>query len=133
VYNGEVKEKKHNFFKGFLYAGAGLKHGLGEFNLRVHILVAVLVVILGVVFHLEKAEWLAIILCLTLVPSLELINSAIEEVCDKLRDDLGLAYEATKHPRDLAAGAVLWGAVGSAVVGVIIFLPKIIYLCTAVF
>jgi diacylglycerol kinase len=120
-------KKKHHFFKGFGYAGEGIARGFStEFNLRFHMLAIVLVTLLGFVLGLATYEWLALVICFTIVPALEIVNSAIEETCDRLRDDLGLPFEATKWARDLAAGAVLWAAIGSAIVGLIIFVPKII-------
>lgn len=125
------QQKEHSFFKGFVYAWQGIRRGFStEFNLRLHLLVAMLVALLGWLCQLSTYEWLIIIFCFSIVPTIELINSAIEETCDKLRDDLGLPFAATKWPRDLAAGAVLWSALGSAIIGVIIFLPKLIVLFT---
>ncbi|MDR0463065.1 MAG: diacylglycerol kinase family protein [Pseudomonadales bacterium] len=124
--------KQHRFFKGFFYAGRGIIHGLkNEQNLVFHLIFAVLVIVAGIFFQISKVEWLILVLCFMIVPSLELLNSAIEETCDRLRDDLGLPYKATQWPRDLAAGAVLWSAIGSMVIGLIIFLPHVFEFATA--
>ena len=63
-----------------------------------------------------------ICLCIGLVLSAEAVNSAIEALADRVSP----AYdEAIKRTKDLAAGAVLLLAIASAVVGLIIFLPKL--------
>jgi diacylglycerol kinase len=59
------------------------------------------------------------------VIGLEMVNSAIEKTCDRItreKDDY------VRYVKDMAAGAVLWGSIGAAVVGGIIFVPKIINL-----
>ena len=67
-------------------------------------------------------EWIVICLCIGLVLSAEAVNSAIEALADRVSP----AYdEAIKRTKDLAAGAVLLLAIASAVVGLIIFLPKL--------
>lgn len=66
--------------------------------------------------------WIVICLCIGLVLSAEAVNSAIEALADRVSP----AYdEAIKRTKDLAAGAVLLLAIASAVVGLIIFLPKL--------
>lgn len=71
---------------------------------------------------LSSMEWIVICLCIGLVLSAEAVNSAIEALADRVSP----AYdEAIKRTKDLAAGAVLLLAIASAVVGLIIFLPKL--------
>ena len=73
-------------------------------------------------FGLSSMEWIVICLCIGLVLSAEAVNSAIEALADRVSP----AYdEAIKRTKDLAAGAVLLLAIASAVVGLIIFLPKL--------
>ena len=69
-----------------------------------------------------RRAWIVICLCIGLVLSAEAVNSAIEALADRVSP----AYdEAIKRTKDLAAGAVLLLAIASAVVGLIIFLPKL--------
>ena len=79
-------------------------------------------------FSPSYTEWADYFGLITLVLTAELINTAIEEVCDVLRDRLGVKFEETEKARDIAAGAVLgmqhWGGYNRAYN----FLPKIFHL-----
>lgn len=96
--------------------------------MQVHIIAVLCVICGGVFFSVEIYEWLIIMLCFGLVMSLEAVNTAMEDICNKLRDDFGLSYSATKNARDIAAGAVLISAIMSATIAGVIFLPKIFLL-----
>lgn len=67
-------------------------------------------------------EWVAISLCIGGVFVAEAVNSAVEALADRVT---GERDEAVKHAKDLAAGAVLLMALTDVVVGLIVFLPKI--------
>ena len=89
-----------------------------EHNAWIHCFAAVCVITAGIFVGLSSMEWIVICLCL----SAEAVNSAIEALADRVSP----AYdEAIKRTKDLAAGAVLLLAIASAVVGLIIFLPKL--------
>ena len=94
-----------------------------ERNMRKHLLSAVLVLIAGLIFRVSLLEWMALVLCICLVMVLEIINSAIENVVD-LASDYHFSMLA-KNAKDMAAGAVLVMSGGAAIVGCLIFLPKI--------
>ncbi|MFV0469819.1 MAG: diacylglycerol kinase family protein [Dysgonomonas sp.] len=110
--------------QSFVYAFAGLKTLFKEeHNARIHVVVAVVVIVLGLLFHISAMEWLAVLLCIALVFSLELINSAIENLADYTSPDKN---DFIRRAKDMAAAAVLVSAMVSVVVGIIIFLPRII-------
>ncbi len=110
--------------KSFVYAFNGLKLCFAsEVNFKIHLLSAIAVLLLGVVFKISNTEWLAVIICIAFVTALEMINTAIEKLCDMVN---AAVDPGIKKVKDIAAGAVLVVAVGSLVIGVIIFLPKII-------
>jgi diacylglycerol kinase len=114
------------FLRGFVFAFRGLIYGLRtERNLKVHSLATIVAVIAGFYFHLSYFEWLIIILCIGMVFSAELINSAIEDIADMLKLKFKLSYDDTTNMRNLAAGAVLVPAIASFIIALIIFLPKI--------
>jgi len=109
--------------KSFGYAGAGLKKMLQtQPNAKLHLFATITVVIAGIYFALTPSEWLWIALAVTLVWALELVNSAIEHVCDLLSPEHS---DSVKHAKDLAAGAVLVGAIFALVVAAVLFGPKI--------
>ena len=87
--------------------------------------VTVCVIVAGGLLGLSTFEWIAVILCIGAVLAAEGVNSAIEALCDKVSPEYD---EAIKHTKDLAAGAVLILAVMSVIVGLLIFVPKILSL-----
>ena len=110
----------------FRYAFNGLKILIREeHNARIHLFAACCVLIAGAVFKISLSEWIAVIFCIGWVIALELINSAIENTADFISKEKN---ETIKKIKDLSAGAVLIAAIASAVIGLIIFLPKIFQL-----
>lgn len=109
----------------FIHAAAGISHTFRkEANFRIHVLVMALVMALAVVLHISATEWLFVAGCCMLVLTMELMNTAIENLCDLVT---GEYHPLIKIIKDVAAAAVLVSAAGSIVTGTIIFLPKIIH------
>ena len=90
-----------------------------ERNMRIHLCFSYYVVLAGIVTRLSRLEWAAVLLCMGLVTALELINTAIERLSDRVTRERDESIAAAK---DAAAGAVLTGAVFSAAVGLVVFL-----------
>lgn len=112
--------------KRFRYAFNGLISAFRtEVNMRMHIIAALLACIAGFYFNLTSVEWVVIILCIVLVISFELTNTAIEELCNMVHPE---HHPIIKRVKDIAAAAVLVAAMGSFIAGLIIFLPKLISL-----
>ena len=107
------------FLKGFEHAGKGIREGFGGRNMKIHGIVAGIVIIWGWLKGLGGWQWAAVILAIGLVMGMELINSSIEELANVVRDENKLAYEATRKVRDMAAGAVLVAAIVAVVIGVL--------------
>ena len=106
--------------RSFRYAGRGIARSVrSERNLRIHLCAVLFVLLTGAFERLSAAQWAAELLCCALVIALELVNTALESVCDALcpekNDDIGRA-------KDAAAGAVLAAAVFSVAVWVVILL-----------
>ena len=109
--------------RSFRFAFNGLDYALRtQQNFRIHLLILLGVVFAGWLLQLTKTEWILIIICAVLVLVLELINTALEYLCDVVTTEL---HTAIKIIKDVSAAAVLLGAIGSVVIGLIIFLPKI--------
>ena len=119
--------KQENFswkkrLKSFKYAFNGLKILIREeHNARIHIVIAICVLVAGLVFEISGSEWIAVTLCIGMVIGLEMINSAIENLADFVLPE---QHDRIKKVKDLAAGAVLFVAVVAVVVGLIVFVPK---------
>lgn len=96
-----------------------------EQNLLIHIIASIFVIVLGIYFKVSSIEWFLLLLVILLVISSELLNSAIELAVDTYT----LEYNAlARVAKDSAAGAVLTSAFFALVIGITIFLPKIILL-----
>jgi diacylglycerol kinase len=101
----------------------GLKFGIrGHSSFFVHFFVATLVVAAGVVLKSTLVEWCLLLGCIGLVLTAELFNSAVETLFRGLSDD---AQERTWRCLDIAAGAVLLASVTAAVIGCLVFAPKV--------
>ena len=120
-----LKEKRSkNLLDSFKHAFDGIFYSLKSVkNLKIHLFFTALVLIGGFIFKINAFEWLTCLICIALVISLELLNSAVEEAVNLTTLEFN---ERAKHAKDLAAGAVLVSAIISFVIGLIIFLPKVI-------
>lgn len=117
--------KKYPLKKTFFFAFSGLARAVrSERNIQIHLSVGLLVILTGLFVGLSQWEWAVVILTIFLILATETFNSALEEICNLLRDKLKLGYEETKTMRNLSAGAVLLLAIASVIIGLIIFLPK---------
>jgi diacylglycerol kinase len=111
--------------KSFLYAGKGIKYCFKhEQNFKIHSLATIVVTAMGFFFSINVTEWLFVIGCCTLVLAMEMMNTAVEKICNHITEDF---HPLIKYIKDVAAGAVLICATGSALTGAIIFIPKIIH------
>lgn len=117
-------KKSKNLMQSFGYAFEGIGYALKTVkNLRIHLLFTLLVTIGGIVFHITRMEYFVCLLFVALVISLELINTAIEEVVDLATEEI---KDKAKRAKDCAAAAVLFASIVAFIVGVAIFLPKIL-------
>ena len=129
--NGRIPQKKErnrwknsNFITSLELALTGIVTAIKEErNMKKHLTLGVLVVLLGFIFRVSAIDWLFLLLAIFLVISGELINSAIENVVD-LAADYSFHLRA-KKAKDMAAGAVLVLSGFAVVVGLIVFVPKI--------
>lgn len=90
----------------------------GERNFKIQFIIFLFVCALGYYFEITKIEWLIILGISSLVFALEIMNSAIERLCDLYSTKIDPRIKTIK---DLAAGAVLLTSIFSIVIGLIIF------------
>ena len=120
------KEKKNPLGKSFGYAFEGIWTGIRkERNMRIHCLAVILVTAAGTFFGLSAAEWCICLLLFGMVISLELVNTAVEAVVDLVTEE---KKPLAKIAKDTAAGAVLFSAIISVIIGLVIFLPYVMEL-----
>ena len=94
-----------------------------QHNAWVHGAIALTVVVLGLWLNISESEWIAIILSITTVLAAEAFNTAMEIDMDLTSPDY---HPYAKDTKDVAAAAVLITAFGASIVGIIIFIPKIL-------
>ena len=110
--------------KSFKYAFEGIFTGIKEEqNIKIHIAIMILVIVFGIILKISKIEWIICIALFGLVISMEMINTSIENTVDLITKEKN---EQAKIAKDVAAGAVLVSAIASAIIGLMIFLPRIL-------
>jgi diacylglycerol kinase (ATP) len=94
-----------------------------EHNIWIQLILSAIAIVLGFIFHISKTDWLLVILCIGLVLSAEIINTAVEELIDLIspqkNDRVGII-------KDIAAGAVLVAAIAAFIIGILVFLPYMV-------
>ena len=114
-----TEPKKPPITKSFGYAFEGIFTCIRrERNMKIHCVMAVLVVIAGLILGLSPIEWCICLALFGLVMALELVNTAVESVVDLVTS------EYRPLAKIAAAGAVLIAAIMAAIAGLIIFVPK---------
>lgn len=123
------KKKKYGLKrlgKSFVYATRGIISAYKtEQNLLVHTIALIINIIFMIVFKLSTIECVLIIIVITIVFALEMVNTAIEYAIDMAMPQI---HPLAKISKDVASGAVLVSAIGALIVGLIIYIPKIIML-----
>lgn len=94
-----------------------------ERNLKIHTIAMICVIALGLIVELSQSEWIVCIILFAIVISAELFNTALERTLDYINEDYS---NEIKFIKDASAGAVLVLTIASAVVGLMIFIPKLI-------
>ena len=110
--------------KSFGYAFKGIDDVISnEPNMKIHVSVAILVVIMAFLLKISMIEWIILVLLIGLVLAAEVINTTIENLVDMYTKDYN---ERAKVVKDTAAGTVLILAITAVIIGLMIFIPKII-------
>lgn len=110
---------------GYAVKGIVASYSKNHVNIKIHTFVASTVILLGILLSISTMEWALVVLCCGVVIAAEMINTAIEALVDMVSPEWNLKAGLVK---DISAGAVLILAITSVVIGLIIFLPKIIAL-----
>lgn len=120
----KLKVKTKKLINSFKYAIEGIISSFKtERNMKLHVLAMTLVILLGFIIRLSRLEWIICIILFAIVIAGELFNTAIETTVDIAMPQRN---EKAKLAKDISAGAVLIVAIGSLIIGGIIFIPKII-------
>jgi len=107
--------------KSFAFAWNGIKLvWLQEYNFRIHLFITLAVIVLGFALNILFVEWMMIIFAISIVLICEVINSALERICDFINPNI---HPKIKIIKDISAGSVLLASVGAAIIGLLVFLP----------
>ena len=110
--------------KSFSYAFNGLRLLIKEeHNAWIHLLATICVIIFGFVLSLSPLEWIAVIFAIGFVFAMEAINSSIERIADFISPE---RHDMIKQIKDISAAAVLIAALTALIVGLLVFVPKMI-------
>lgn len=104
-------------FDGFVYAVRT------QPNFRFHLLATFAVILMGLYFSISTIEWLILIFTINTVLVAEMVNTSVEAMVDLIT--LERRADA-KTAKDVSAAMVLVSATLSVIVGIFIFLPKIL-------
>lgn len=114
-----VRITETKFWSSFHYAFSGILYAVRtQPNMRVHLVIAALVLVATLLLRLERIYVIAIVITIVIVLALELMNTAIEAVVDLLTV---AHHPLAKTAKDAAAGAVLVATIGAVVVGYLAF------------
>lgn len=112
--------------RSFGHAFRGLKVLLQtQHNARIHAVATLLVLAAGALFGISPVEWAVVALAVAGVWAAEALNTAIEFLVDLASPEL---HPLAAKAKDVAAGAVLVAAIGSLVVGALVFGPHVLKL-----
>lgn len=110
--------------QSFSHAYRGFNVSLSEEqNLRIEFCLGFIAIAMGIYFHLSSIEWIALLLTIGLVIGAELFNTALEKVVDLASPEI---HPLAKKAKDAAAAAVFIFSIVAALVGLFLFLPKIL-------
>lgn len=124
--NMESKGKKRTFLDSVKNCLDGISYTIAhENNFKREMIMGILVVILSVILKISILEWVIVILLINFVLVCELINTALEKTVDLYTTKYN---ETAKIVKDVAGASVFVMCIFSAIIGMIIFLPKIINL-----
>jgi diacylglycerol kinase len=125
-----IRQKKFSILdrlKSFRFAFNGIKILFREeHNSIIHLISGICALIAGFVLNISLVEWIAIVFAIGLVLTLEIINSSIENIADFISAE---QHEKIKKIKDLSAAGVLTASITALIIGLIVFIPKILNKC----
>lgn len=116
--------KNKNFLDALKNSINGIKYTFKSGrNFKIQFIFAIIAIIAGIIFKISILEWAIITITVFLVLFAEMINTVAETVVDMITTEYS---ENAKNAKDIAAGAVTLCAICSIIVGLIIFVPKLL-------
>lgn len=113
-----------SLWASFGYAWAGLLHSFRtQRNFRIHIAAAIVASIAGIILRISLTEWAIVVVLFVMVLAAEMVNTMVEALVDMVTQEY---HPLAKIAKDVAAGVVLLTAVGAVVVGLLVFVPRLL-------
>lgn len=120
--------EKNKFSKSVFIALRGIAQGISkERNIKIQILIGFIVIIVSLLLEIPKIEFIIILFISFFVIILELINTSIERLIDKISPQFDKDYGKIK---DVMVGVVLSAVILSIIIGFLILFNPIISLFT---
>lgn len=125
------EQQRTTLLRSFNHAFQGLVEAVRhQRNMRIHLAVALLVLVASVLLNVSRLELVAVFIAITFVLMAELVNSAVEAVVDIVTDEY---HPRAKKAKDIAAGAVLVAAINALVVGYLVLADRVAHLSLNLF
>lgn len=119
-----MKLENEKCSNAFVCAAKGIKEAIKtETNLKFNIVVAIIIIACGFLFKIGTTEWIVCILSIGIMLFAEIMNTAVEATVDLVTREYN---KQAKKAKDISAGAVLILSINVAIIGLIIFVPKIV-------
>ena len=119
-------KKRRKFKDSFKNCIDGLRFiNSNEDNFKREILLGIIALILSYILKIDKIEFIIVLTMICLVLTTEIINTAIERTVDLVTKEY---HELARIAKDVSAGSVLVTSIFALIIGIIIFMPKIITL-----
>jgi diacylglycerol kinase len=114
---------ERSWTRKFHDAFRGIREGIrGQNSFYVHFFMAAAVVAAGTVLRVEIGEWCILLLCITIVLTAEMFNSAIESMAKAITEEI---HPHLKNSLDIGSAAVLVASIGASIVGCLLFLHRL--------
>ena len=109
--------------KKFADSFNGLKLALNHKAVLIQLILGLFAIIGGMIIKLDHYEWLAFVICISMVIAAEIFNTAIEKMADYLSSEYD---EKIKVIKDLSSASVLVASIGALAVCMICVLERIL-------
>jgi diacylglycerol kinase len=115
-----------SLFRSFGYAFSGIARLVQQQrNAQIHVVLTALIMLVSLAWGLSRIEWLVLVLTISLVLSMEALNTAVEAVVDLVSPQF---HPLAKLAKDVAAGGVLITAIGAVVIALLLYGERLIQL-----
>lgn len=116
-------KKNNGFMESFLNALNGIRYSIiSERNLKFHLFFSLIVIFFSFYYNISAIEFFIVLILIFLVIIFEIVNTIIEKIMDFVSEKHD---DRIKIIKDMSAGVVLLSAILAAIVGLIIFIPRI--------